>query len=177
MPEWSMRKDLGSPSMYVETYGKYASGSIAGAWLNLEDYADEEDFLEACAELHKDEEDPEFMFQDFSGFPRALYQESGIHKDLWAWLELDEDEKELLEVYLEHINQHGTIKEAKEEFRGKYESSKDWAIEHWEESGLLNEIPAHLRGYIDYEQYAYDMGIDAVIFIDKGHNSTWVFNR
>ena len=33
--------------IYVGTYGKYASGSIAGRWLNLEDYADRDAFLDA----------------------------------------------------------------------------------------------------------------------------------
>src|SRR5690349_16831915 len=56
-----------APRVYVGTYAKYNNGSIAGAWLDLEDYADKDSFLAACAELHKDEDDPEFMFQDFEG--------------------------------------------------------------------------------------------------------------
>lgn len=56
--------------LYVGTYAKYNSGSIAGAWLDLEDYADRDSFLVAARELHKDESDPELMYQDFEGFPR-----------------------------------------------------------------------------------------------------------
>lgn len=52
--------------VYCGTYGKYAAGSIDGKWLDLSNYADMDEFLEACAELHKDEHDPEFMFQDIS---------------------------------------------------------------------------------------------------------------
>lgn len=65
-----------TPRIYVGTYAKYNNGSIEGAWLDLTDYADAEDFLNACKELHKDEEDPELMFQDFEGFPDFLYSES-----------------------------------------------------------------------------------------------------
>lgn len=65
-----------TPALYVGTYAKYNSGSIAGQWLKLSDYSDAEEFLAACYELHKDEEDPELMFQDFEGFPRSLYGES-----------------------------------------------------------------------------------------------------
>ena len=38
--------------IYVGTYAKYNAGSIKGAWLDLEDYADRDAFLEACRELH-----------------------------------------------------------------------------------------------------------------------------
>jgi len=69
--------------IYVGTYAKYNAGSIAGAWLNLEDYQDKDAFLKACAELHKDEEDPELMFQDFEGFPSNFYSESGIEEELF----------------------------------------------------------------------------------------------
>ena len=56
---------LSEASVYVGTYGKYNNGSLFGAWLDLSDYADKEEFYEACRELHKDEEDAEFMFQDW----------------------------------------------------------------------------------------------------------------
>lgn len=56
-------------AIYVGTYGKYNIGSLAGAWLNVNDYESEAEFYEACRELHKDEQDPEFMFQDFENMP------------------------------------------------------------------------------------------------------------
>ena len=90
------------PAIYCGTYAKYNAGSLKGAWLALEDYSDADEFLAACLELHKDEVDPELMFQDFQCFPKALYAESP-HKEklerLYAWLELDDDDRELLEVY------------------------------------------------------------------------------
>lgn len=51
--------------IYVGTYGKYADGSIFGAWLTLNDYKNEHEFWQACKRLHADERDPEFMFQDY----------------------------------------------------------------------------------------------------------------
>ena len=56
-----------TPSIYVGTYAKYNNGSIFGAWLDLTEYDDAEDFYKACAELHKDEQDPEFMFHSLYG--------------------------------------------------------------------------------------------------------------
>ena len=67
---------LSEASVYVGTYGKYNNGSLFGAWLDLSDYADKEEFYEACRELHKDEEDAEFMFQDWENVPEGLIGES-----------------------------------------------------------------------------------------------------
>ena len=53
-----------TPKVYVGTYAKYNNGNLFGEWLELDDYSDEDEFLEACRELHSDEEDPELMFQD-----------------------------------------------------------------------------------------------------------------
>ena len=60
-----------APRVYVGTYAKYNNGSIKGAWIDLEGL-DENSFHDACLELHKDESDPELMFQDFEGFPRRF---------------------------------------------------------------------------------------------------------
>ena len=49
---------------YHVANAKYNAGSIKGAWLDLEYYADRDAFLEACKKLHEDESDPEFMFHD-----------------------------------------------------------------------------------------------------------------
>lgn len=49
-------------NLYVGTYHKYNCGSLQGKWLNLNDYSDKKEFIRACYDLHKDEEDPELMF-------------------------------------------------------------------------------------------------------------------
>ena len=95
--------------VYVGTYKKYNEGSIDGKWLDLEDYADKDDFMEACAELHNDEEDPEFMFQDWEDIPDSLIGESWINEDLWEWLDMDDDDKEILDAYLSNFGTTGTF--------------------------------------------------------------------
>ena len=42
-------------TVYVGTYNKYNNGSLFGKWLDLSDYPDKDEFLEACRELHEDE--------------------------------------------------------------------------------------------------------------------------
>ena len=50
---------LSEARVYVGTYNKYNNGSLFGKWLDLSDYSDKDEFLEACRELHKDDQDPE----------------------------------------------------------------------------------------------------------------------
>jgi len=40
-----MSKTSTCAAVYVGTYAKYNQGSIAGAWLNLEDYSDKDTFI------------------------------------------------------------------------------------------------------------------------------------
>ena len=88
------------PAVYVGTYHKYNCGSIYGKWMILSDYSDYEEFYEACRELHKDEEDPEFMCQDKEYIPDSLYCESGLDWLKFYWDELaDLDSEELEKVY------------------------------------------------------------------------------
>lgn len=162
--------------LYVGTYSKYNSGSIKGAWLDLEDYSDKDAFLSACCELHKDESDPELMFQDYEGFPRSLYSESNIPDALWDWLELDEDDRELLAVYQDSINQDADIDEARENFCGKFDSEEDWAADYLEDTGGLENVPEHLRNYIDFEAYARDARLGGDIVFVRHDGDVWAFH-
>jgi len=159
--------------LYVGTYGKYAAGSIAGKWMNLDDYADKEDFLKACAELHKDEHDPEFMFQDFEGFPRAMYSESYVGDELWDWIKLSDDDRELLEVYTDNIDGEGTIEQARDAFYGRFNSEAEWAEDWLDNTGGLEGCPEHLRNYIDYEAYARDSDVTFI----RHSGDLWAFRN
>ncbi len=140
----SIRESFSSdgPGIYVGTYKKYNEGSIEGKWLNPEDYSDAEEFQKAAQELHDDEADPELMFQDFQGFPERYYGESHIQPELWDWLKLDEDDRNLLEAYIEMTNDpKATIEDAQDKFLGKAEKLSDWVYDFIEETGGLKELP------------------------------------
>ena len=64
---------------------------MSGAWLDLSDYSDKEEFYEACRELHKDEEDAEYMFQDWENVPEGLIGESWISENFFALRDAVED--------------------------------------------------------------------------------------
>ena len=74
--------------VYVGTYAKYNNGSIAGEWINITDMSQDE-YQEAIQELHKDEDDPEYMIQDTSiecgiDIFKDMISEYGIDEELWA---------------------------------------------------------------------------------------------
>ena len=145
-----------TPRIYVGTYRKYNNGSIGGKWMELEDYANKEDFIEACTLLHKDESDPEFMFQDWENLPSGvgLIDEGYVKESLWDWLALDEDERELLGIYLDHVDGEANLETAQENFAGRHDSEKDFAAE-WthETSGEadFDSIESRLGIVIDWE--------------------------
>lgn len=101
-------------SVYVGTYAKYNVGSIEGWWIDLEDYRNKFEFEDACQKLHGPGEH-EFMYQDHEGIPAKYISESYLSADLWNdWVTLDDDEKELLTVYLDNVDQDGTLSDAQE---------------------------------------------------------------
>lgn len=171
-----MTKQYSTPRLYVGTYAKYNNGDISGDWLDLEDYSDKESFLEACAELHKDEADPEFMFQDFEGFPKALYSESSVDDKLFEFVALDEDDREIVGIYWEHVNSDASVDEAKENYAGCYKNEEDWAYEFLDETGALKDMPDNLRSYFDYEAYARDARLGGdVVFVEVSYDECHVF--
>lgn len=147
-----------TPRLYVGTYAKYNDGNLFGKWIDLEDFDCKEDFLEACAELHKDEEDPELMFQDFQGFPRNMYSECSVSDELWDnWVLLNDSQREIIEAYWDHVDSSGTLKQAEEAYQGEFDTEENFAEELAEDLGYFTDVPDHLRMYFDFKAFARDL--------------------
>ena len=155
--------------VYVGTYEKYNNGSIAGAWIDLEDH-DEESFGAAIAELHKDEADPEYMFQDREGFAAVMFSESEPNKGAWealeAWKEMDENRREAFGLFIARCNiiigWYGShdMSEAAEAFekayQGQWDSREDFAQQLAEDIGeTIAETWPH--NCIDWELAAREL--------------------
>lgn len=137
--------------LYVGTYEKYNNGSIFGKWVDLDKFSDAKEFLNYCKELHHDEEDPEFMFQDFEGFPDCFYSESASEKDLqkiFDYLSIDEYDKKILEMYLDATGysfDEKSLTNAMDAYQGQAYSEAEFAEWTAEECG---DIPADLPSWI-----------------------------
>ena len=136
-------KVLSEAKVYVGTYAKYNNGSLFGAWLDLSDYSDKEEFYEACRELHKDEEDAEYMFQDYENIPEALISESWISENFFTLRDAvsEEDADDL-------------VRDFRDEYQGEYDDEEDFAYEIIEE---CYDLPEFAKTYFDYEKFARDL--------------------
>ena len=75
--------DLNEARIYVGTYAKYNNGTLQGEWVSLSDFYDLDGFLEYCAEIHEDEEEPEYMFQDWENIPDSLIDERNLEENFF----------------------------------------------------------------------------------------------
>lgn len=96
------------PELYISTWGKYNSGNLKGAWFNLADYDNYSDFMRAVRELHKDEDDPEYMIQDYQGIPDGIIDNSGYYwitaEDFDRIKEIEELDETERRAYLSYLN-------------------------------------------------------------------------
>lgn len=166
-----------TPSVYVGTYAKYNAGSIAGKWVDLDFCNTPELFDAACRAIHSDEADPEFMFQDFQNFPREFYGESCLDDRLWDWLELSDDDRELLAVYTKHVDQDGDIDAARDAFMGTADTKRDWAEQWLDDSGQLAELPEWAQNYFDFDAYARDCEAGGDVTFARHNGTLWVFSN
>jgi antirestriction protein len=152
-------------AVYVGTYGKYNDGSIYGAWIDLTLIKDEEDFNDLCAEIHKDEQDPEFMLQDWQSIPSRYISESGLSAEFWDYLEAYNGTSNT-EALKKFVDYGYSPENFSSYYMGEFDSEQEYAEALLDETGELEQIPQHLRYYFDYESYASDLFINDYLFID-----------
>lgn len=149
-----------TPSIYVGTYAKYNNGSIAGKWLNLEDYTDKEEFIDACLELHKDEEDPELMFQDWEGIPEAMVSECSIDEAMWELMvAYGEHGQEAVEAFVSIFGEWDADA-FNDRYQGEWADDETFADNFIESTGMLADVPDSIARYFDYSAFARDLMYD-----------------
>jgi len=171
MTNLKVKRDLDNPAVYCGTYAKYNNGSLFGEWVDLTQFTDTSDFYAFCAELHKDEEDPEFMFQDYENFPASLYCESAVTDGLYDWINMDSDDQELLAAAIDCFGDI-TLEQAQGAYYGQYDSDEDFAQSLAEETGAINDDLQWPYTCIDWEYAAREI-MYHFVRSDSGH----VFNR
>lgn len=154
-----------APAIYVGTYGKYNSGSIFGQWLDLTTFDDDDELREYCERLHADEEDPEFMVQDYMNIPEHLYCESGLPdfdklELIKEIADLDDDEREAYEKCVYCFGNNITVEDFRERYCGYYDSRADFAEELFTDSGQLNNVPEWAKNNINWDDVWEYINVD-----------------
>ena len=167
--------------IYVGTYAKYNEGSIAGQWIDLTDLSKKE-FHNICKDLHSDEEDPEYMFQDTdtnNEVLRNMISECGIDKDFWELKEkmkyFDEQRLEAFIIYVNNTKDTDidTFEDSFFCYLNEYNINEAFGNYMMDITGEISEIPKHLQYYFDFESYGRDLLIndyweqDGYIFINR----------
>lgn len=162
----------GNPSVYCGTYGKYNGGSLYGAWLDLTKFADYDEFMDICRQLHADEEDPEFMYQDYECFPRSLYCESCMGEDTFnkiiEYANLGENEQEAFEDFL-NLGFDFDMDTFHDVYQGHFDSKEDFAEYIVSECYDLDNMMGSLANYFDYKAFARDLFMSDYHYGNHGH--------
>ena len=159
-----------SIKIYVGTYRKYNNGSLFGQWIDLNDFSDFEELKNEMFKLHKDEEDPEFMFQDYECSEAikdlGLISESYLSSDIYNIIEAIENcsyDEEVIESFINSIGIYDTIDEiiekVEESYSGEYSNDIEFVQELLESTG---DIPESLPNYIhiDWKSSTRDIMYD-----------------
>lgn len=161
--------NLADAQVYCGTWAKYNAGSLFGKWMRLADYSDYEEFIKACRELHKDEEDPEFDLQDYEYIDEGLAGNLFISNLYWELLEVINDNPHTdWDMITAFINAYGRdietaddlediISDAEDRFAGHYASDEEFAEET---SELPYDLPSWIENNIDWKGVAYDLMFD-----------------
>ena len=151
--------------LYVGTYNKYNNGSLDGRWIDLNNFECKQDFLTECYRLHADETDAELMFQDceyYEDWESDFYCECYINDEYWK-VKAELERTGLAEdVFSAWYNLNGgsviseSVTKCLDEYRGQYASMADYVEHYFNDMGIVDEVPAQLRGYVDFAQIARD---------------------
>lgn len=146
-----------TPRVYVGTYAKYNDGDLTGEWVDLDNFSDYEDFIQYCKELHSDEQDPEFMFQDYENFPEKYYGESELKPELWDYIEkINDYDKQMVDAVIDY----GFDLDDVDDF-GYYDdchNERSFAQSYVSEIGGVEALErSTLESYFDYESYGRDL--------------------
>ena len=165
--------DLSEARIYVGTYAKYNNGSLYGEWVELSDFYDLDDFMERCAEIHEDEEEPEYMFQDWENIPEELIDEGHLHENFFElrdelenldgmnvsafWIWVENTGKDLTESVYYLMRQFNSA------FVGRYVNKEEFAREM---VGMEHELSEFAERYFNYEKYAEELFDEGYWFED-----------
>lgn len=149
-----------SPAVYCGTYAKYNSGSIAGQWIDLTEFDDVDEFVAACVALHKDEADPELMYQDWECIPSQYIGESWLDPEIWDYFRAIKESGLDSEVFAAGLELGLPLTDVEEMYQGRYDSDEDFAYQMADDLGMLDDSAQWPHSCIDWERAARDLMYD-----------------
>lgn len=166
------------PRIYVACLAAYNSGILHGKWIFA---AQEPDALHAEVQaLLKDSPVPgaeEWAIHDYEGFERCHIGEYASLDEVSRLAILIEEHGEALAAYADRVGWENTTEESfLDAYRGHWDSELAYAQDLFDEI-YAHELPDHLRSYIDYDQFAFDLFLDGYFSVQSSEFGVHVFTE
>jgi antirestriction protein len=135
-----------TPRIYVADLEAYNNGRLEGEWLDLADYNDADELMDAIQDVLKKSGGEEYAIHDVEYIPSSMYSEYMGKRDfeeLYEMMDLAKQNDLPLEVVQEIVSQFS--ESAVDDFYGKFDSAVDFAEQLVDEMGI--------ESFNDFEYY------------------------
>ena len=155
-----MQTETETPRAWVGCLGCYNAGKLVGQWVDGIDAGDltPEDLHDGPTECE------EMWVMDHENYAGTIKGECSPSHAAEVAAVLDEVPEHQGHAFAAFVEWYGTDSDAadtvqafEDHYTGEWDSPEDYAAELMEGSGMLDEVPEHLRYYIDTAAYARDL--------------------
>lgn len=159
----------------VQDLEAYNNGRLVFEWVDIEGLDEDEINEEIQARLDKWGKE-EYMVADYDGIPSDFGEYPSI-ADLAQYIELcDEHGKDIVDAWISYYG-NCNLDKIGDAYHGTFKSEDDFAIEHAENCGLLENWPDSMIIYFDYKAYRKDLLINDFIAIETSTGDVVIFSR
>ena len=165
------------PRIYAACLAAYNSGHLHGKWINAAQstakiHEEIQSMLDASPIPHSEE----FAIHDFEGFAGIELSEYEDVDQVARLAGLLSEHGTAFGAFASHVGlEQATNDRFEEAFCGSWESERVYA-EHLFDELYLEEVPEHVRPYIDYEMFARDLFINDY-YSEEASTGVFVFQH
>jgi antirestriction protein len=130
-----------TPRIYVADLEAYNNGRLTGEWLDLADYDNADELMDAIQDVLKKSGGEEYAIHDVEYIPRNMYSEYMGQRDfeeLYKMMDLAKENDLPLEVVQDIVSQYS--ENAVDDFVGKYDSAVDFAEQLVDDMGGIQNF-------------------------------------
>ena len=128
---------------------------------------------QVCNDYAEDNE-TEFMLQDFENFPSVFYTESSLDARVFEWLALDETDREVVDAFLECFGDGPDVfGSALAAYYGQYENDLEFAYDYVVYTAILVGVDENIKRYFDYDAFTRDLMFEYTKHNDYYFSNTW----
>lgn len=170
--------------VYVACLASYNNGVLFGEWLDLDQYSDKDDVLEAIKEVLSKSPTPgaeEWAIHDYSGLP-SRFGEWPNWDEVMAYIDgcnkcSGPTEEEAWAFYCDDQGYDCSFSEFQDRYRGCYTSGADFAEEYLSDCFSLDKLPSIISCNIDWEGIYSDLRHGGEVWDKDGEYGLHVFNN